>query len=98
MARGRLRPRAGPVPKGRRPRGAGGSLAGARPRGGRVRALCYERHGDPRDGVVKKIFDPRPGPGEIVVRVVAAALNPVDWKIVEGRFPFLVFPKRPFVP
>ena len=67
-------------------------------RGGRVRALCYERHGDPRNGVVKKVFDPRPGPGQLLVRVVAAALNPVDWKIVEGKFPFLAFPKKPFVP
>jgi len=66
--------------------------------GGRMRALCYERHGDPREGVVKNVFDPRPGPGQILVRVVAAALNPVDWKIVEGKFPFLTFPKRPFVP
>ncbi len=63
-----------------------------------MRALCYERHGDPRDGVVKKVFDPRPGPGQMVVRVVAAALNPADWKTVEGRFPFLFLPKRPFVP
>ena len=63
-----------------------------------MRALCYETHGDPRDGVVKNVFDPRPGPGQILVRVVAAALNPADWKIVEGKFPFLVFPKRPFVP
>jgi NADPH:quinone reductase-like Zn-dependent oxidoreductase len=63
-----------------------------------VRALCYERHGDPRNGIVKNVFDPRPGPGQLLVRVVAAALNPVDWKTVEGRFPFLVLPKRPFVP
>lgn len=63
-----------------------------------MRALCYEAHGDPRSGVVKKVFDPRPGPGQLVVRVVAAALNPADWKIVEGKFPFLVFPKKPFVP
>ena len=63
-----------------------------------MRALCYERHGDSRDGVVKNVFDPRPGPGQLVVRVVAAALNPADWKIVEGKFPFLAFPKKPFVP
>lgn len=63
-----------------------------------MRALTYEKHGDPRDGVVKKVFDPRPGPGQVVVRVVAAALNPADWKIVEGRLPFLKLPKRPFVP
>lgn len=63
-----------------------------------MRALTYEKHGDPREGVVKKVFDPRPGPGQVVVRVVAAALNPADWKIVEGKAPFLVFPRRPFVP
>lgn len=63
-----------------------------------MRALTYEKHGDPREGVVKKVFDPRPGPGQLVVRVVAAALNPADWKIVEGKFPFLFFPHRPFVP
>jgi NADPH:quinone reductase-like Zn-dependent oxidoreductase len=63
-----------------------------------MRALTYEKHGDPRDGVVKKVFDPRPGPGQLLVRVVAAALNPADGKIVEGKAPFLVFPKRPFVP
>lgn len=63
-----------------------------------MRALTYDRHGDPREGVVRKVFDPRPGPGQVVVRVVAAALNPADWKIVEGKFPFLAFPKKPFVP
>jgi NADPH:quinone reductase-like Zn-dependent oxidoreductase len=63
-----------------------------------MRALTYAAHGDPRNGTVMKVFDPRPGPGQILVRVVAAALNPVDGKIVEGRLPFLTFPKRPFVP
>ena len=63
-----------------------------------MRALTYEKHGDPREGVVKKVFDPRPGPGQVVVRVVAAALNPSDWKVVEGKFPFLFLPKRPYVP
>lgn len=63
-----------------------------------MRALTYEKHGDPREGVVRKVFDPRPGPGQVVVRVVAAALNPADWKIVEGKAPFLVLPRRPFVP
>lgn len=63
-----------------------------------MRALTYEKHGDPREGVVRKVFDPRPGPGQVVVRVVAAALNPADWKVVEGKLPFLFLPKRPYVP
>lgn len=28
---------------------------------------------------------PEPGPGEVLVRLIAAGLNPMDWKIAEGR-------------
>ena len=30
---------------------------------------------------VRDIETPKPGPGEILVKVEAAALNPLDWKI-----------------
>ncbi|MER6308374.1 NADP-dependent oxidoreductase [Streptomyces sp. NPDC001657] len=29
---------------------------------------------------------PEPGPGEVLVRLAAAGLNPVDWKIADGMF------------
>ena len=29
--------------------------------------------------------DPTPGPGEVLVRVAAASVNPVDWKILDGH-------------
>lgn len=29
---------------------------------------------------------PEPGPGEVLVRLVAAGLNPVDWQIADGAF------------
>ena len=35
--------------------------------------------------------DPKPGPGEVLVRVQAVSLNPIDWKLRSGaakaRFP-----------
>lgn len=31
--------------------------------------------------VVKSAETPRPGPGEILVKIEATALNPLDWKI-----------------
>ena len=33
------------------------------------------------------VAKPSPGPGELLVRVEAAALNPVDWKLSGGAFP-----------
>lgn len=33
---------------------------------------------------------PTPAPGEVLVRVRCASLNPVDWKLADGKFRFLV--------
>ena len=33
---------------------------------------------------------PAPAPGEVLVRVHCASLNPVDWKLADGKFRFLV--------
>jgi NADPH:quinone reductase-like Zn-dependent oxidoreductase len=35
---------------------------------------------------------PEPGPGEVLVRMRAAALNPYDWKVIDGVVPGTVFP------
>ena len=39
---------------------------------------------------VEEVAVPEPGPGELLVRVRRASLNPVDWKIATGSFRFLV--------
>lgn len=39
---------------------------------------------------VEDIPVPEPAPGEVLVRVRCASLNPVDWKIAAGKFRFLV--------
>ncbi|MCO5969933.1 NADP-dependent oxidoreductase [Actinoallomurus sp. WRP6H-15] len=35
---------------------------------------------------------PEPGPGEVLVRMNAAGLNPFDWKVIDGAIPDTVFP------
>lgn len=35
---------------------------------------------------------PEPGPGEVLVRVNAAGLNPFDWKVIDGAIRDAVFP------
>ncbi|MEV5711752.1 NADP-dependent oxidoreductase [Actinoallomurus sp. NPDC052274] len=35
---------------------------------------------------------PEPGPGEVLVRMNAAGLNPFDWKVIDGAIPDAVFP------
>ncbi len=52
-----------------------------------MKAAYFKEHG----GVDKIIYgdykDPAPGPGEVVVRVRACALNHVDLLLLDGRFP-----------
>jgi NADPH:quinone reductase-like Zn-dependent oxidoreductase len=42
--------------------------------------------------------DPRPGAGEVVVRVRAAGVNPVDWKIRRGDLRLILRVKFPYCP
>ena len=40
---------------------------------------------------------PTPGPTDVLVKVVAVALNPVDWKIQKGPYDFFA-KSYPFIP
>lgn len=54
-----------------------------------TKRIQYHRYGGP--GVMRfEDFEPaRPGPGEVLVRVKAAAANPMDWKIRSGQLKFM---------
>ncbi len=61
-----------------------------------MRALLARAFGPPETLVVEDIPDPVPGPGEVVIRVRAAALNFFDTLIIENRYQFK--PELPFSP
>ncbi|MEA1833212.1 NADPH:quinone oxidoreductase family protein [Methylobacterium durans] len=61
-----------------------------------MKALLCTRLGGPEDLVIETLPDPKPGPGEALVRVTAAALNFFDTLIIAGRYQ--VKPDLPFSP
>lgn len=49
-----------------------------------MRAIRYESFGGPEVLRLVELERPAPGPGEVLVRVRAAGVNPVDWKVRQG--------------
>lgn len=61
-----------------------------------MKALVYDRYGSPDELHLRDVDEPRPGAGEVLVRVRAAALNPKDLFVLQGRYRLLSgwrFPK-----
>ena len=50
-----------------------------------MKAVCIYAFGGPAVLKYEDVPRPHPGPGEVLVRVHAAGVNPVDWKIREGH-------------
>ncbi|GAA2919241.1 NADP-dependent oxidoreductase [Streptomyces mexicanus] len=48
------------------------------------KAYVFTRDGGPETEALVEVERPRPGPGEILIAVRAAGVNPVDWKLREG--------------
>jgi NADPH:quinone reductase-like Zn-dependent oxidoreductase len=60
-----------------------------------MRAVRQHALGGPEVLVVEEVPRPKPGPTEVLVRVAAAGVNPVDWKVrtrggLLGELPFTV--------
>jgi NADPH:quinone reductase-like Zn-dependent oxidoreductase len=51
-----------------------------------MRALCFEEYGPPSVLKVVEREAPLPGPGEVLVQIMASAINPSDVKNVSGAF------------
>lgn len=63
-----------------------------------MKAISYTRYGGPEVLGVTELDEPRVGPDSVLVRVRAAAVNPVDWKCREGYLDSLLRPVFPVVP
>lgn len=61
-----------------------------------MKALVQDRVGSPLDVVeLREVPQPRPGPGEALVRMVAAGIHPGDFFFTQGQYPEA---KRPSLP
>ena len=65
--------------------------------GATMKAIRLHSVGGPQSLVYEDAPKPTPGPGQALVRVHAAGVNPVDWKLASGAFPGI--PRSfPFIP
>lgn len=63
-----------------------------------MRAAAYDRFGDLDVLDMHDLPDPKVGPGEALVEVRAASVNPVDWKLMSGGLDGMMESTFPIVP
>jgi NADPH:quinone reductase-like Zn-dependent oxidoreductase len=52
-----------------------------------MKAICIHQFGGPEVLKYEDVPDPMPGAGEVLVKIRAASVNPVDYKTREGSYP-----------
>ncbi|AOR35253.1 alcohol dehydrogenase [Streptomyces fodineus] len=63
-----------------------------------MKGISYRRYGGPEVLEYGEVRDPKVGPDQVLVKVRAAAVNPVDWKCREGRLDAVLDAVFPVVP
>ncbi|MGW7098669.1 NADP-dependent oxidoreductase [Streptomyces sp. NPDC054838] len=63
-----------------------------------MKAITYNAYGSPAALSLVDVPHPRVGPGEVLVRVRAAGVNPVDWKLAAGFLDSTLEVRFPVVP
>src|SRR5688572_3755151 len=63
-----------------------------------MRAMIYRAYGGPERLEMTDIPRPAPGPGQVLVRVIASSVNPIDWKLASGKMRLIMPVQLPKVP
>src|SRR6266566_1453075 len=63
-----------------------------------MKAAVLHQYGGPEVLRYEDIERPKPGPGQVLVRVQAASVNPIDWKVRQGYLASFVQYELPMVP
>jgi len=63
-----------------------------------MKAISYSRYGGPEVLECGEVDDPKVGPDSVLVKVRAAAVNPVDWKCREGYLDQILDAVFPVIP
>ena len=62
-----------------------------------MKAVVIDRYGTPEELTVCDVPKPEPWPGQVRIRVQAASVNPIDWRLRSGSFRFLLPQKFPLI-
>ncbi|MCX5193811.1 NADP-dependent oxidoreductase [Streptomyces sp. NBC_00249] len=63
-----------------------------------MKAIAYSAYGNPATLELVDVPEPKVGPGEVLVRVKAAGVNPVDWKLSAGHLDPILEVRHPVIP
>ncbi|MGW1637070.1 NADP-dependent oxidoreductase [Streptomyces lavendulae] len=63
-----------------------------------MKAITYSTYGTPTALALVEVPEPKVGPGEVLVRVRAAGVNPVDWKLAAGFLGHVLEVRHPVIP
>ncbi|MBT2422511.1 NADP-dependent oxidoreductase [Streptomyces sp. ISL-22] len=63
-----------------------------------MKAITLQQYGQPEDLKLVDHPDPKVAPGEVLIRVKAAGVNPVDWKLGAGMLDALMETHFPVIP
>ena len=62
-----------------------------------MKAVYIHRYGGAKELVFGELADPVPGRNDVLIRVAAASVNPVDWKVREGRLKIITGKRFPMI-